>query len=60
LRIALLQINPTAGDLNGNSALIARGVRAARSQGAALAEVIRKEFKLDVQQPSRGHSFLLN
>jgi len=29
------------------------------SQGAALAEVIRKEFKLDVQQPSRGHSFLL-
>jgi metallo-beta-lactamase family protein len=30
------------------------------SQGAALAEVIRKEFNLDVQQPSRGHSFLLN
>ena len=30
------------------------------SQGAALAEVIRKEFRLDVQQPSRGHSFLLN
>jgi len=29
-------------------------------QGAALAEVIRKEFKLDVHQPSRGHSFLLN
>jgi metallo-beta-lactamase family protein len=29
-------------------------------QGAALAEVIRKEFKIDVQQPSRGHSFLLN
>ncbi len=29
------------------------------SQGAALADVIRKEFKLDVQQPSRGHSFLL-
>lgn len=27
--------------------------------GAALAEVIRKEFHLDVQQPSRGHSFLL-
>ena len=25
-----------------------------------VAEVIRKEFKLDVQQPSRGHSFLLN
>jgi len=30
------------------------------AQGAALAEVIRKEFGLDVQQPSRGHSFLLN
>ena len=30
------------------------------AQGAALAEVIRKEFNLDVQQPSRGHSFLLN
>jgi metallo-beta-lactamase family protein len=30
------------------------------TQGAALAEVIRKEFKLEVQQPSRGHSFLLN
>ena len=29
-------------------------------QGAALAEVIRQEFKLDVQQPSRGHSFQLN
>jgi NAD+ synthase/NAD+ synthase (glutamine-hydrolysing) len=37
LRIALLQINPTAGDLKGNSALIARGVRAAQSQGADLA-----------------------
>ena len=30
------------------------------AQGAALAELIRQEFKLDVQQPSRGHSFLLN
>jgi len=30
------------------------------AQGAALAEVIRKEFRLDVLQPSRGHSFLLN
>jgi metallo-beta-lactamase family protein len=28
--------------------------------GAALAEVIRKEFSLDVQLPSRGHSSLLN
>ena len=30
------------------------------AQGAALAEVIRQQFKLDVQQPSRGHSFLLS
>jgi metallo-beta-lactamase family protein len=30
------------------------------SQGAELAAVIRNEFKLDVQLPSRGHSFLLN
>ena len=30
------------------------------AQGAALAEVIRKEFHIDVQQPSRGHSFPLN
>ena len=37
MRIALLQINPTAGDLKGNSALIARGVRSAQSQGAGLA-----------------------
>jgi NAD+ synthase/NAD+ synthase (glutamine-hydrolysing) len=32
LRIALLQINPTAGDLNGNAALIVRAVRRAQSQ----------------------------
>jgi len=44
LRIALLQINPTAGDLNGNSALIARGVRAAQSQGADL--VVTPELAL--------------
>jgi NAD+ synthase/NAD+ synthase (glutamine-hydrolysing) len=37
LRVALLQINPTAGDLQGNSALIVRAVRAAQSQGADLA-----------------------
>jgi NAD+ synthase (glutamine-hydrolysing) len=37
LRVALLQINPTAGDLRGNSALIVRAVRAAQSQGADLA-----------------------
>ena len=33
---------------------------AAASKNFELAEVLRKEFKLDVQQPSRGHSFLLN
>ena len=37
MRIALLQINPTVGDLRGNAALIARGVRCAQAQGAALA-----------------------
>ena len=37
MRIALLQVNPTAGDLQGNSALILRGVRAARSEAPDLA-----------------------
>jgi NAD+ synthase (glutamine-hydrolysing) len=37
LRIALLQINPTAGDLSGNSALILAGARRARELGADLA-----------------------
>ncbi len=36
MRIALLQINPTAGDINGNSALIIRGARTAQSQAADL------------------------
>jgi NAD+ synthase (glutamine-hydrolysing) len=44
LRIALLQINPTAGDLSGNSALIVRGVRAAQLQGADL--VVTPELAL--------------
>jgi len=44
LRVALLQINPTAGDLNGNSSLIIRGARAARSQGADL--VVTPELAL--------------
>ncbi len=30
------------------------------AQAAALAELIRKEFRIEVQVPSRGHSFLLN
>ena len=36
LRIALLQINPTAGDLDGNAALILRAVREAKVLGADL------------------------
>jgi NAD+ synthase (glutamine-hydrolysing) len=37
VRIALLQVNPTAGDLQGNSALILGAVRAARSEAPDLA-----------------------
>jgi len=44
LRVALLQLNPTAGDLNGNSSLIVRGVRAARERGADL--VVTPELAL--------------
>jgi NAD+ synthase/NAD+ synthase (glutamine-hydrolysing) len=36
LRLTLLQINPTAGDLDGNAALIVRGARMAKAQGADL------------------------
>jgi predicted amidohydrolase len=36
LRLALLQINPTAGDLDGNSSLIVRAARTAQAQGADL------------------------
>ena len=44
MRVALLQINPTAGDLNGNSSLIVRGVRAAQERGADL--VVTPELAL--------------
>ena len=44
LRIGLIQINPTAGDLAGNAALIVRGTREAQSQGADL--VITPELAL--------------
>ena len=37
LRVALLQVNPTAGDISGNSALIVRGAQKARELGADLA-----------------------
>jgi NAD+ synthase (glutamine-hydrolysing) len=37
LKIALLQINPTAGDLSGNSSLITSAAREAQSRGADLA-----------------------
>ena len=36
MRLALLQINPTAGDLDGNSSLIIGAARAAQAQGADL------------------------
>jgi len=36
LRVALLQLNPTAGDIAGNTALIVRGARRASEQGADL------------------------
>ena len=36
MRLALLQINPTAGDLAGNASLIVRGAHAAREAGADL------------------------
>src|ERR1700692_314956 len=36
MRIAILQSNPTPGDLEGNAALIFEGVRQARNQQAAL------------------------
>ena len=44
LRIALLQIDTTAGDLEGNADLIVRGVRAAAEQGADL--VVTPELAL--------------
>jgi len=44
LRVALLQLNPTAGDIQGNSSLIVRGVRAAKDQGADL--VVTPELSL--------------
>jgi len=37
MRIALLQINPTVGDLEGNARLIIDALEAARASGAALA-----------------------
>ena len=44
MRVALLQINPTAGDIAGNSSLIIRGVRDAQAQGADL--VVTPELAL--------------
>lgn len=37
MKIALLQLNPTIGDLSGNSELIARAVERAQHEGASLA-----------------------
>jgi NAD+ synthase (glutamine-hydrolysing) len=44
LRVALLQINPTAGDIAGNSALIVAGIRQARDLGVDL--VVTPELAL--------------
>jgi NAD+ synthase (glutamine-hydrolysing) len=44
LRVALLQINPTAGDLAGNASLIIRGVKQAQFLGADL--VVTPELSL--------------
>ena len=44
LRIALLQINPTAGELSGNSARIVQGVKAAQTGNADL--VVTTELAL--------------
>ena len=44
MRIALLQTNPTAGDIGGNSALIVRGAKRAQAQGADL--VVTPELAL--------------
>jgi len=44
LRIALLQINPTAGDVKGNAKLIIRGAKNAQAQGADL--VVTPELAL--------------
>jgi NAD+ synthase (glutamine-hydrolysing) len=37
MRVALLQMNPTAGDLEGNAGLIIRAAREAQARGASLA-----------------------
>jgi NAD+ synthase (glutamine-hydrolysing) len=44
LRVALLQINPTAGDIPGNASLLIRGVRDAQAMGAEL--VVSPELAL--------------
>jgi NAD+ synthase (glutamine-hydrolysing) len=44
MRVGLLQINPTAGDIPGNSALIIRGARNAQAAGADL--VVTPELAL--------------
>ena len=44
MRVALLQINPTAGDIGGNAALIVEGAKRARDMGAEL--VVTPELAL--------------
>ena len=44
MRIALLQINPTVGDLAGNARLILEALEAARASGAAYRSRRRNSF----------------
>jgi hypothetical protein len=45
LRIALLQIDTTAGDLPGNASLIIRGVRQAQFAGADLIDQKKRPLR---------------
>ena len=56
LRLALAQINPTVGDLDGNAALIAEAIGSARGAGAQLVvlpEPERLPRALEVGDPVR-------
>ena len=44
MRVALLQINPTAGAIDGNASLLIRGVRQAQAEGADL--IVSSELAL--------------
>ena len=56
MRIALLQTNPTAGDIDGNAALIARGARQAKERGADLAVTPELALMSTFQSVTRADS----